>query len=275
MKTLSWLFWISVVAYPVLGSESRDRENPFANTITTLCTIVGSNVGTQVIYLAGDGTFVGLSTTFYGYTSQAPNGHHGLVRYQPGSGTYTVQRDAVDPDHGFLYLDFGDDVSREEYWFRDARGGALEPRGSGSSFSVQPRTVLSGAANVSNRTWVEPGRASITGFIVPEGTRQFVLVRAVGPGLREYGVDEALATPSLELHSASEVVAPLLGFGPKDHGPGVTAVTRLAGAFPLADGSNDRSALFMLEPGAHTVITRGEAAKGEVLTEVYLLPFSG
>ena len=72
----------------------------------------------------------------------------------------------------------------------------LEFRGSGT-VSVGP--VLS-LKNISTRAFVQTGvNVMIDGFIV-QGTPKRVIIRAIGAELTQYGVPNALANPTLELH---------------------------------------------------------------------------
>jgi hypothetical protein len=55
---------------------------------------------------------------------------------------------------------------------------------------------------------------------------------------------------------------------------GLQAVFTLVGAFQFTSGSSDCAGLLLLEPGAYTVQgTTSSSAGGQLLTEVYVLPY--
>ena len=63
-------------------------------------------------------------------------------------------------------------------------------------------TVDSKLANISTRGLVQTAdNVMIGGFIVLGSNPQSVIVRAIGPTLADFGVDGALADPTLELHN--------------------------------------------------------------------------
>ena len=58
--------------------------------------------------------------------------------------------------------------------------------------------------NISTRSFVQTGdNVMIGGFIVQGAQPKRVIVRAIGPELTRYGVPDALADPTLELHDAT------------------------------------------------------------------------
>lgn len=136
----------------------------------------------------------------------------------------------------------------------------------------QPMTDL---ANVSNRCWVQPGRPAITGFVMPPADYgRWVLIRAVGPGLAAFGVEQPLAAPRLALYSGAtrQGEYPSLLDEPTQ-AAGLARAAELAGAFPLPANSANVAALVELRPGAHTLHCWTDEGEGEVLLEAYLLPF--
>jgi len=76
----------------------------------------------------------------------------------------------------------------------------LEFRGSGT-VSVGPLSTL---GNISTRAFVQTGdNVMIGGFIVQGTEPKRVIIRAIGPELTHYGVPDALADPTLELHDSN------------------------------------------------------------------------
>jgi len=69
------------------------------------------------------------------------------------------------------------------------------------SLSPESNSILS---NVSARAFVQTGdNVMIGGFIVQGTEPKRVIIRAIGPDLTQYGVPDALANPTLELHDGT------------------------------------------------------------------------
>lgn len=128
--------------------------------------------------------------------------------------------------------------------------------------------------NISTR-----GRASVNdklvgGFVIEERPR-WVLIRAVGPGLAQFGVDGVMSDPYLTLYKSR---TPIYYNGDWNNRPDAGEVAKAAikaGAFALAEGSKDAALLVQLQPGAYTAQVEPESgAAGQVLIEVYSVPES-
>jgi hypothetical protein len=117
--------------------------------------------------------------------------------------------------------------------------------------------------NVSIRTPLAVGQTLIVGLSMSGGAKP-VLVRAVGPGLSPFGVNDAMADPRLTLYRGAVVEG-----ANDDWGGGATqaSVFASAGAFALPPGSRDAALVAMIE-GGRTVQVVGAAA-GTVLVEAY------
>ncbi len=62
----------------------------------------------------------------------------------------------------------------------------------------------SNLSNISTRSFVQTGEHVMIGGFIVQGTGPArVIIRAIGPELRQYGIANALANPRLELHNAS------------------------------------------------------------------------
>lgn len=134
--------------------------------------------------------------------------------------------------------------------------------------------------NISNRGFVGTGdNIMIPGFVVSdEGSRTF-LIRAVGPGLSDYGVTGVLADPQIAIFKRrSDATTDELILSNNDWdniaGSGTTsAVAAQVGAFPLGAGSKDAAFVVTLTPGVYTVHASGVGGStGVALVEVYLVP---
>src|SRR2546421_5390784 len=63
---------------------------------------------------------------------------------------------------------------------------------------------ISTLGNISTRAFVQTGdNVVIGGFIIEGAEAKRVVIRAIGPELTQYGVPNALAHPTLELHTAT------------------------------------------------------------------------
>jgi cytochrome c peroxidase len=126
--------------------------------------------------------------------------------------------------------------------------------------------------NVSTRGSTGAGEAVLTaGFVVPPGAAKRVLIRGVGPGLTRFGVQGALASPTLTLLNGTTTVAQNSNAATSpDAGP-ITNASAQAGAFALAAG--DAGMVVTLPPGNYSVQLAGAgSATGVGLIEVYEAP---
>ena len=66
------------------------------------------------------------------------------------------------------------------------------------------RALPAQLGNISTRAFVQTGdNVMIGGFIVQGTEPKRVIIRAIGPELTQYGVPNALANPTLELHDGT------------------------------------------------------------------------
>ena len=138
-------------------------------------------------------------------------------------------------------------------------------------FAAQTQTGLRPArlANLSTRGLVSADAPLILGFAISGDAPRRVLLRAVGPGLRVFGVNDALGATRLQVYRAagSGLLASNEGWGVA---PELVQAAVATGAFPLAPGSADSAAVLTLSPGSYTmqvVDTRGSG--GVALAEIY------
>jgi hypothetical protein len=123
-------------------------------------------------------------------------------------------------------------------------------------------------ANISTRGLVQTGdNVMIGGFILGGGDDGAqVLIRAIGPSLTQFGVADALADPTLELHNANGDLA-----GSNDNWKSLQQ-TEIE-ATGLAPQDDAESALLAeLAPGSYTAIVAGrDGSVGVGLVEIYAL----
>jgi hypothetical protein len=126
--------------------------------------------------------------------------------------------------------------------------------------------------NASARTFVGGGaEAPLVGFVVSGDGLEQVLVRAVGPGLGQFGVAGALANPVLAvLDSGQHPIAANAGWG---GAPSLSSAFSRVGAFALPPGSADSALLLSLPAGSYTAqVTGSGGSTGIALIEVYEVP---
>ncbi|MFN2623782.1 MAG: hypothetical protein ABR611_13170 [Chthoniobacterales bacterium] len=118
--------------------------------------------------------------------------------------------------------------------------------------------------NISTRLRVLAGdNVLIGGFIITGTDPKKIIVRAIGPSLRNVGVNDALADPVLELHEPGGAV--LTNDNWKDNQEAEIAATA------FAPGNELESAIVApLPPGAYTAVVRGQNnGTGVGLVEAY------
>jgi hypothetical protein len=138
----------------------------------------------------------------------------------------------------------------------------------GAAFTpATPRLV-----NVSARAVSGTGAdVLIAGFVIAGPGTKSVLIRAIGPTLRNFGVTDVLADPRLELISAAG--AKLQENDNWGGGPALTAAFTAVGAFPLAASSLDAAVFATLGPGGYTAQVSGiGGGTGVTLIEIYEVP---
>ena len=124
-------------------------------------------------------------------------------------------------------------------------------------------------ANLSSRqrVVVDGSRTATAGFVITGTSPRPVLVRAVGPGLAPFGVNEIAADPRLQLFDGNS-----RAIAANDNWGGTTELAAAAervGAFPLANGSRDAALLATLAPGNYTALASAAGGAGVLLLEIY------
>lgn len=124
-------------------------------------------------------------------------------------------------------------------------------------------------ANISTRGFVDTGDNVLIGGLIagPAGaTSGQMLVRAIGPSLAKFGVQDALQDPTLELHDGSGAIVA----SNDDWKESQQAAIEATGIPPSND--LESAILATLAPGSYTAIVRGYGdTTGVGLVEVYNL----
>ncbi len=123
-------------------------------------------------------------------------------------------------------------------------------------------------ANVSNRGLASTGEKTlITGFILKGGEPRNVVVRALGPSLGAFGVQQFATNPKIEVFGASG-----RRFASNTDWKNDARASALSQSYPTLAPSNDKEAalLLTLTPGAYTLQgTNEDGTEGVMLLEAY------
>jgi hypothetical protein len=127
--------------------------------------------------------------------------------------------------------------------------------------------------NLSSRTLVRVGsEVMIAGFVVRGDQPARLLIRAIGPGLADFGVPGTLANPQLAIYSGGTELAANDDWAAGPDAAQVRSTAASIGAFALPEGSADAALLLTLEPGNYSATVSGvNSTTGVALVEVYQL----
>jgi len=147
-------------------------------------------------------------------------------------------------------------------------------RAIGAATDTTPPTPISRLTNISTRAFVETGdNVVIGGFIVQGSEAKRVIIRALGPELTQYGVTDALANPTLELHdSAGDLIASNNNWVTTIIGGIITQnqVRDIMNSGYAPSNGLESAIIADLLPGNYTAIVRGVNDRtGVGLVEVY------
>jgi uncharacterized protein GlcG (DUF336 family) len=141
-----------------------------------------------------------------------------------------------------------------------------DPDGTDGSVEHPPFTVVAEKlANISTRVSAGTGdNRLIGGFIISGTASKKVIVRAMGPSLGDYGVNSALADPTLELHDATGAI-----IATNDNWAD-TQQTEVAASGIPPPNELESAIVRTLAPGAYTALVDGKnGGTGTALVEVY------
>jgi hypothetical protein len=124
-------------------------------------------------------------------------------------------------------------------------------------------------ANLSGRAYVGGGDTIlIAGFVVSGKATKRLLIRAVGPALKAYGVPEALSDPQVTVYRNAVALASNDNWGPDQ-----AEIFKAVGAFDLQPGSKDAAIIFDATPGVYSAVMSGSnGTTGIGLLEIYEVP---
>ncbi|WP_221031870.1 hypothetical protein [Actomonas aquatica] len=136
--------------------------------------------------------------------------------------------------------------------------------------------------NLSVRAFTETGdHALIAGFALAPPLDQLtaprparLLIRAIGPGLQDYGITSHLPNPRLQIFDhENRLIAENVSWSDATDPAELKAVMSSIGAFPLTEDSADAALIIELPSGVYTaVVSPADGQPGTALLELYLLP---
>src|SRR5258705_37734 len=137
--------------------------------------------------------------------------------------------------------------------------------------STSPTSWL---GNISTRSFVQTGdNVMIGGFIVQGTGTKSVIIRAIGPELTQYGITNALANPTLELHNAAgTLIASNDNWQTTIIGGIITSnqVSDIQNSGHAPTAASESAIIANLTPGNYTAIVRGvNNTTGVALVEAY------
>jgi phosphodiesterase/alkaline phosphatase D-like protein len=142
-------------------------------------------------------------------------------------------------------------------------------------FSSAPAVASDTAVvNISTMARItSPTDAIVSGFVVAGSSNHSVLIRAVGPTLAAFGVNDALNNPVLSIYQGERLIATNTAWA-GDARATVQEITDAfdrTGAFRFTDeATKDCVLLVHLAPGAYTVqVKSGDGASGAALLEIF------
>ena len=130
-----------------------------------------------------------------------------------------------------------------------------------------------GIYNVSVRAHLAPRQPMVVGFTLEPASAvssHRLLVRGIGPGLRQFGLTGTAAAPRFAIFQGHQVIAAASAAEGDATAPPTQAAATDAGAFQAVSG--DTALLWEMQSGAATIVaTNDDLAGGLLLLEVYLL----
>jgi hypothetical protein len=156
-------------------------------------------------------------------------------------------------------------------------GGAytFQIAGSGSGlvevYDVAPSALNTRLANLSTRALI-PSRETplIAGFVLGGTGTRTLLIRAIGPGLSDFGVATPISDPKITLYDGSgKIVYDNDDWGALASISPLAATAKSVGAFPLSR-EKDAALFVRLPAGAYSVhVTNNDGRPGIALVEIY------
>jgi len=267
---------VSTVALAVSGSAQVAAPASLPPCLIQFNNYSLGNGNSWLILFNSDHTWLEINS----YYSGLPNLSTGMSSgtSAPSQGTYTYTVDPQNPSHATIGYSVPNPGFPELYFTATNSGLGVLPNQLSIDgppiFTIYPRQSTNGNVNFSNRSVLTSSGTSILGFVVQSGGPRWVLLRAVGASLLNFGVSSAVASPSLTLYDSSQAVIGSSSVWSADPNlvGGYQRMFSMIGAFPLSTGSDEGVLLVPLNPGAYTAVFKAGGA-GNILCEAYVLPY--
>jgi hypothetical protein len=130
-------------------------------------------------------------------------------------------------------------------------------------------------SNLSTRATLTPVHSTLTiGFVIAGAQARTLMLRAVGPTLRNFGVARPAADPVLTLFRENgTVIAQNDDWGKAVEARQLRQFAPQRGAFPLDEDGKDAALAITLPPGSYTFQIRDRSGGGgDILGEIYDVP---
>lgn len=274
--------YLAVVFSALAECAAANNAPPsFPTSIVKYTFTSASQSYSRIVLYDASGVYTELSVTGTSLASSGVESGQASVTAVPHHGIYSYSVDPQNSDHATIVYD-GEGAGTlpiDELYFVTASTGSKQPPSSVSIasdvFTMFPMQDNVGATNVSSRSTITAGGEAITGFVIGGTKTTWVLVRAVGTGLTNFGVSPTVAHPTFTIYDDKQKVVGNSSPWGSDVNliPGYKLIAARVGAFPLSDSSDEGILMVPLAPGAYTAVFRGTTA-GEVLSEIYILPFA-
>ena len=276
----------------VLGLDHPDEDNPRQNVSAVMNSTVGNVETLRADDIAGAATLYGTasgiaptiaaqpqsSTVAVGnsYTLSVTANGSGPFTYTwslqpPGAAEADVFHLATGPQYTIGSVQLAD-AGLYRVAVTSASGGLVLSQAATLTVTPIATSTDTTLANISTRGVVGRGDGVlIAGIVVGGTTPKNVLVRAAGPGLRDFNVSGTLVDPSLAVvDSAGRIVAQNDNWETSGDNTALTSASARLGAFQFRAGSRDAALLTVLAPGNYTAVVSGvNNSVGVALVEAY------
>jgi hypothetical protein len=190
--------------------------------------------------------------------------------YNPVSNSWRQEPGMPSPRHGIWASVIGNNVYIPGGGYR----AGFAATNTNQIFIVEAPSAGSLLGNISTRSFVQTGNdVMIGGFIIDGSQPKTVIVRAIGPELTAFGVPNALADPTLELHNgAGTLIASNNNWQTTVIGGVITGnqVSDIQNSGHAPTQPSESAIIATLQPGSYTAIVRGANNMiGVALVEVY------
>ena len=128
-------------------------------------------------------------------------------------------------------------------------------------------------SNLSNRILIGYGQSITAGLTIGGSGSETVLIRGIGPGLKNYGITNPVPDPVMNIYGAGStlIAGPVNSWKASD-----AATMSQVGAFSLASGSADAAVVLTLQAGTYTATVASQwGTTGIALIEVYEVSHTG